>query len=95
MFSGQVGITFILSLPLCLEDRQTGIGDDLAKTKVMATLFLVCGIITLLQTTFGSRWVTPVQKPKSIFSYNFLLANIKINFGQKVVGHQLRHNPFK
>ena len=49
MFGATVAIPYILCPALCIEN------DDPARSYIIATLFFVSGIVTLLQTTLGVR----------------------------------------
>ncbi|XP_078695054.1 solute carrier family 23 member 2-like [Branchiostoma floridae x Branchiostoma belcheri] len=49
MFGGTIAIPLLLSPALCIGD------DNLAKSKLISTIFFVSGICTLLQTIFGVR----------------------------------------
>ncbi|PIK40744.1 hypothetical protein BSL78_22406 [Apostichopus japonicus] len=48
MFSGVLSIPLIISVPLCVHSPE-------AQTHLIATIFFVSGLVTLLQATFGIR----------------------------------------
>ena len=51
MFGATVGLPFALAIPLCLGNNFTIIGE------IISTMFFCSGLVTLLQTTFGVRYV--------------------------------------
>lgn len=51
MFGATVGLPFALAIPLCLGSNFTIIGE------IISTMFFCSGLVTLLQTTFGVRYV--------------------------------------
>ena len=51
MIGGTVSIPFLLCPELCISNT------DPARGYIISTLFFVSGIVTLLQTTFGIRFV--------------------------------------
>ena len=58
MINGIILIPLLISTSLCIEDSVSGYGDDMAKAELIASLMFMSGIITLLQTTLGCRWVS-------------------------------------
>lgn len=50
MTGGTLATPFILSIPMCFSN------NTLVISEVMSTTFFACGIVTLLQSTFGVRW---------------------------------------
>lgn len=52
MFGSTLGIPLLLSVELCMSDNPVDVG------KLIGTEFFVSGLATLVQTTFGSRYVT-------------------------------------
>ena len=80
MFGGTLSTPFIITPALCMEDGDPGKGT------VISTVFFVSGIVTLLQSTFGVRYITSnntkissrntnirVSKLISSYWYNFQL----------------------
>lgn len=51
MIGAIVAIPFILTPALCMAD------DDPARTAIISTMLLVTGLVTLIQTIFGCRYV--------------------------------------
>ena len=51
MLGGTLAIPFILSGPMCFAN------NILAISEVLSTIFFVSGLVTLLQSTFGVRFV--------------------------------------
>jgi nucleobase transporter 1/2 len=49
MMGATVALPFLLCPALCMEDA------DPARGYIISTIFFTCGIVTLLQTTFGCR----------------------------------------
>lgn len=49
MTGGTLATPFILSIPMCFSN------NTLVISEVMSTTFFACGIVTLLQSTFGVR----------------------------------------
>jgi solute carrier family 23 (nucleobase transporter), member 1 len=49
MMGATVTLPFLLCPALCIEE------NDPARGYIISTLFFTCGIVTLLQTTFGCR----------------------------------------
>ena len=64
MFGSTLSIPFFLMPKLCIED------DDPSRGYIISTMFYVSGLITLLQTTFGNRYlkftrIKTVKNPKN------------------------------
>lgn len=53
MVGATVAIPLILAPAFCVEVGQ--FTDEVVKSELLGTIFFVSGIVTLLQTTFGSR----------------------------------------
>lgn len=51
MLGGTLAIPFILSGPMCFAN------NTLAISEVLSTIFFVSGLVTVLQATFGVRFV--------------------------------------
>ena len=51
MLGGTLAIPYILSGPMCFAN------NTLAISEVLSTIFFVSGLVTLLQTTFGVRYL--------------------------------------
>ena len=64
MLGGTLAIPFVLSGPMCFAN------NILAISEVLSTIFFVSGVITLLQTTFGVRFVN-----KNFFSTNLIISD--------------------
>lgn len=61
MVGGTISIPLLLANPLCIQDKDSGLADDVAKAEIMGTLLFVSGIVTILQTTLGIRLVESKQ----------------------------------
>ena len=55
MFGATVGLPFILSTPMCFADQPIVISE------LISTYFFTSGIVTLLQTSLGVRYVPPLR----------------------------------
>lgn len=65
MTGGTLATPFILSIPMCFSN------NTLVISEVMSTTFFACGIVTLLQSTFGVR-LPIVQGERSPSSFQHL-----------------------
>ena len=54
MAAGAISVPLLLSSYLCVEVGL--VADELVKAELIGTVFLVAGIITFLQSTFGTRY---------------------------------------
>ena len=76
MFGGTIGVPLILAAPMCYEDNNN------AKAKLICTILFMSGLVTFLQSTFGSRLVAAGlacwnNRPK-LHSQNLLCVRLPI-----------------
>ena len=55
MFGGTLVVPLILSRAICVEE------DSVGTSEIISTVFFVCGLVTLMQVTIGTRYCWILQ----------------------------------
>ena len=73
MFGATLAIPLIIANDLCIGDDEQG---QVAKGEIISTLFFVSGLVTLLQTTFGSRSVNTTRSALKVSTWSVSLTSL-------------------